>query len=61
MSKKIQDLTIGEIFEMCCSDSSCKGCPFYKKGLIKNDDGFCMSFSDVFHLNMLDKEVGNNE
>lgn len=38
MNKTIKDLTILEIFEMCC-----------------------MSFSDVFHLNMLDKEVTNDE
>lgn len=61
MDKKLKDLTIGEIFEMCCSDSSCVGCPFYKKGLIKNDNGFCMNFIDVFHLKKLDEEVENNE
>lgn len=61
MSKKIQDLTMGEVFRMCLEKMSCEDCPFYKKGLIKNDDGFCMSFNDVFHLNMLNNEVADNE
>lgn len=61
MSKKIQDLTMLEIFKICLERLNCDGCPFYKKGLIKNDNGICMSFSDVFHLNMLDKEVTDND
>lgn len=57
MKKKIKDLTIAEIYEMCCKDISCVGCPFYKKGLIKNDYAICMSFIDIFHLKKLDDEV----
>lgn len=61
MSKKIEDLTMLEIFKICLERLNCDDCPFYKKGLIKNDDGFCMSFIDVFNLKKLDEEVKNNE
>ena len=67
MKKKIEDLTIGEIFEMCTNSCSCANCPFE---YIKHKDNVpertksmsaCLRLIDIFHLNILNKEVLENE
>lgn len=67
MSKKLIDLTIGEIFEMCVTHTSCANCPFeytkHKDNVPERPIGMsvCLRLIDIFHLNILDNEVTNNE
>lgn len=67
MSKKLKDLTIGEIFEMCVTHTSCTNCPFeytkHKDNVPERarEMSVCLRLIDIFHLNILDNEVTNNE
>ena len=67
MNKKLKDLTIEEIYEMCTTHTSCTNCPFE---YMKHQDNVperaremsvCLRLIDIFHLNILDNEVKNNE
>lgn len=67
MSKKLKDLTIGEIYEMCTNHISCANCPFeymqHKDNVPERTIrmSVCLRLIDIFHLNILDNEVTNNE
>lgn len=67
MKKKIKDLTIGEIFEMCTNSISCANCPFeyhqYRDNIPERNMRVtvCLRLIDIFHLNILNKEVLENE
>lgn len=67
VGKKIGDLTLNEIFEICCEEPGCDHCPFsYKKhqeNLPEREKGmqFCINFIDIFNLNILNKEVNTDE
>ena len=67
MNKKLKDYTLEEIFEMCVTNTSCANCPFE---YTKHEDNVpertksmsvCLRLIDIFHLNILDKEVKNHE
>ena len=67
VGKKIGDLTLNEIFEICCESSSCDHCPFsYKKHqeeIPEREKGMqcCIRLIDIFDLNILNKDVKKDE